>query len=118
MQNYGLRLRHLGCQVKRVVRKFIVVASGQKKRDVLGCPCVYSRCLNNHLAPGYFNMFFRTNADIDNNRSRGCNKINLPRIRTEFLFQGGMQWNSLNAEMTSASDLQAVKKLFLSHCKK
>ena len=68
-------------------------------------------------------MFFRTNADMGNNRTRGYNKIYLPRVRTEygrqsFLFRGGRQWNSLNAEITNASDLKTFNKLFLSHCQK
>ena len=74
-------------------------------------------CLHNQ-APEYFNDLFHTNADIGNNRTRGYNKIYLPRVRTEygrrsFQFQGGLQWNSLSKEITHAIDLKAFRKLLL-----
>ena len=64
-----------------------------------------------------FNNYFRTNADMGNDKTRGCNKIFLPRIRTEFgrrsfLFQGSLQWNKLNDTLTNARDLISFRKLY------
>ena len=89
-----------------------------KRREMYRASLVY-RCLHNQV-PSYFKI--RTNADMGNNCTRGRNKIYLPHVRTKygrrsFLFQGGMQWNSLSEEMTNASDLKAFRKLFLLGCK-
>ena len=118
VQNYGMRLilskpPRTPSEELRQNLEWVPLA---KRREMCRAALVY-RCLRNQ-APGYFNNFFRTNADMGNSRTRGCNKIYLPCVRTEygrrsFRFQGGMQWNSLSEEVTNARDLKAFKKLLL-----
>ena len=117
VQNYGMRL--ILSQPPRTPSKELLHKLSWvplvRRREMCRAVMIY-RCLHNQV-PAYFTNYFRTNADMGNNRTRGSDKIFLPCIRTEFgrcsfLFQGSLQWNKLKESLTKAKSLNSFRKLY------
>ena len=114
IQNYALRviLRKPPLTSSELLRQTLEWTTLKIRRHN-AMVCQVDRCCIRQ-APTYFCSKFTTNSDLNYARTRGSDKLHLPRPRTNFFhssfeFQGGVHFNKLSENIRVLKDCKLFK---------